>query len=93
MSLTEELNLNSALKNVQNILRGCLYVAEKVMIKKEDFWINVPTDRVKIVDTTGAGDLFATGYLYGIINGHDLKGQHFLQTNVLVKLFKYWVVD
>ena len=73
MSLTEELNLNSALKKcTEYSCEVVCTVAEKgVMIKKEDFWINVPTDRVKIVDTTGAGDLFATGYLYGILNGHD----------------------
>ena len=73
MSLTEESNLNSALKKcTEYSCEVVCTVAEKgVMIKKEDFWINVPTDRVKIVDTTGAGDLFATGYLYGILNGHD----------------------
>ena len=73
MSLTEELNLNSALKKcTEYSCEVVCTVAEKgVMIKKEDSWINVPTDRVKIVDTTGAGDLFATGYLYGILNGHD----------------------
>ena len=73
MSLTEELNLNSALKKcTEYSCEVVCTVAEKgVMIKKEDSWINVPSDRVKIVDTTGAGDLFATGYLYGILNGHD----------------------
>ncbi len=73
MSLTEELNLNSALKKcTEYSCEVVCTVAEKgVMIKKEDLWINVPTDRVKIVDTTGAGDLFATGYLYGILNGYD----------------------
>ena len=73
MSLTEESNLNSALKKCAKYsCEVVCTVAEKgVMIKKEISWINVPTDRVKIVDTTGAGDLFATGYLYGILNGHD----------------------
>ena len=73
MSLTEESNLNSALKKcTEYSCEVVCTVAEKgVMIKKEVSWINVPTDRVKIVDTTGAGDLFATGYLYGILNGHN----------------------
>ena len=73
MSLTEEPNLNSALKKcTEYSCEVVCTVAEKgVMIKKEVSWINVPTDRVKIVDTTGAGDLFATGYLYGILNGYD----------------------
>lgn len=30
----------------------------------------VPVDRV--IDTTGAGDLWAAGFLYGLLNGHDL---------------------
>ena len=79
MSLTEESNLNSALKKCAKYsCEVVCTVAEKgVMIKKEVSWINVPTDRVKIVDTTGAGDLFATGYLYGIINGHDSERSAF----------------
>ena len=73
MSLTEELNLKSALKKCTEYSCEvvCTLAEKGVMIKKEVSWINVPTDRVKIVDTTGAGDLFATGYLYGILNGHD----------------------
>jgi sugar/nucleoside kinase (ribokinase family) len=27
---------------------------------------------VKSLDTTGAGDLYASGFLYGLVNGYDL---------------------
>lgn len=33
----------------------------------------VPTDAADVVDVTGAGDLFAAGFLYGVANGHDLE--------------------
>jgi sugar/nucleoside kinase (ribokinase family) len=33
----------------------------------------VPADPVEhVVDTTGAGDLYASGFLYGLTHGHDL---------------------
>ena len=56
------------------------------MIKKEDSWINVPTDRVKIVDTTGAGDLFATGYFgYLYLIGAAILGGIFIQKSWKLK--------
>jgi len=32
----------------------------------------VPADKVNVVDTTGAGDLYASGFLYGITHGKDI---------------------
>lgn len=34
--------------------------------------VHAPATSVQIVDATGAGDLFASGFLYGITNGHDM---------------------
>ncbi|MEM7439943.1 MAG: adenosine kinase [Pseudomonadota bacterium] len=35
--------------------------------------ITVPTDAADVVDVTGAGDLFAAGFLYGIATDRDLE--------------------
>ena len=35
--------------------------------------MEVKTFPVKAVDTTGAGDLFAAGALYGVLNNHSLE--------------------
>jgi len=34
---------------------------------------HVPAFKVKVVDTTGAGDVFHGGYIYGLLQGWDIK--------------------
>jgi sulfofructose kinase len=39
----------------------------------KDQVIQIPAFEVKAVDTTGAGDVFHGGYIYGLLNGWDIK--------------------
>lgn len=42
-------------------------------IKRGQEKVFVPANKVKCIDTTGAGDLYAAGFLYGLINNKSLK--------------------
>jgi sugar/nucleoside kinase (ribokinase family) len=51
-----------------------------VKIGKDGSWIIRKNEMVKVsgikadcIDTTGAGDLYAAGFMYGLVNGLDLK--------------------
>lgn len=54
---------------------ACLTRSEKgsVIITADGARISVPASPVELVDTTGAGDLYASGFLYGFTNGLDLE--------------------
>ncbi|MFL2812831.1 MAG: adenosine kinase [Paracoccaceae bacterium] len=73
ISLTEQTDLHAALKSSSDFpCKFICTVAERgVYIKHKGSWINISTNNVKIKDTTGAGDLFATGFLYGILSGNE----------------------
>jgi sugar/nucleoside kinase (ribokinase family) len=46
--------------------------SEGSWIKRGEEIIKIGTDQVDLKDTTGAGDLYASGFLYGYANGLDL---------------------
>ncbi len=43
------------------------------VITKEKSFAKPAAPIQKLVDTTGAGDCFAAGFLYGLVNGHELE--------------------
>jgi sugar/nucleoside kinase (ribokinase family) len=47
--------------------------AEGAFLRERHRSIHVPGVQVEALDTTGAGDIFAGGVLFGVTNGHDLE--------------------
>ena len=64
------INFAKELKKLIIVTRG-----EKgaVAINKEEIVECVARENLKIKDLTGAGDLFAGGFLHGYVNGKSLK--------------------
>ena len=65
-------------KALEHISKYCEVAVLKVgsegsWIKRGEEIIKIGTDRVSVKDTTGAGDLYASGFLYGYANGLDLE--------------------
>ena len=57
------------LVDIAAVTRG----AEGSVILTRDEVVEIPAEPVdKVVDTTGAGDLYAAGVLYGITQGYEL---------------------
>ena len=77
------------------------YIADKVeiaivkvgkkgsLIKRGEEIVTIGCNKVDVVDTTGAGDMYAAGFLYGLINGYDLErcgtiGNHLAESIIQV---------
>ncbi len=77
------------------------YIAEKVdiaivktgkkgsLIKRGEEVVTIGCNKIDVVDTTGAGDMYAAGFLYGLINDYDLEkcgtiGNHLAESIIQV---------
>lgn len=55
-------------------MTACTVSEDGVHVVTAKDQVHVPAERVRLVDATGAGDLFAAGFLHGLLAGRDLAG-------------------
>ena len=68
-------NLNSALKQAAQdcALVVCTRGAAGAKVMTAENRIDIPVKSIRAIDSTGAGDQFATGFLFGFATGKDLE--------------------
>jgi sugar/nucleoside kinase (ribokinase family) len=74
LSLTEEGDLDAALAKLRGRCELCVVTrgAQGACVLGAGQVHHVPAEPIdKLIDTTGAGDLFAAGFLHGFTNGRD----------------------
>ncbi len=73
-SLYQTESLGAALEQAaaESGLIACTRSGDDVVIVQGDETVRVPVDEVMPVDTTGAGDQFAAGFLYGVATGASM---------------------
>ena len=72
---TKERKVRPALEKLAAITGGTVVITEgiKGATGLENGWfLRHPAYRITVVDTTGAGDAFHVGYIYGLLNGADM---------------------
>lgn len=81
IALTGEKDMNNALDMISDLceLAAIKLGANGSIIKFQNEKVRVPAIKVeKAIDTTGAGDLWASGFLYGLLTGRSLyESGHF----------------
>ena len=75
MSLYQTEDLGAALEQAaqESGLIVCTRSGDGVVIVRDEDTVTVPVSRITPLDTTGAGDQFAAGFLYGLSTGAPLE--------------------
>lgn len=63
---------------LERVAKQCRYAAitrgsEGSFVCADGEWVSIAPEKVEVVDTTGAGDLYASGFLYGLSQGWDVE--------------------
>jgi len=74
-SLFETDDLDAALEKTAALcdLVVCTRSGDGVSVMQGGTRTDVPVEKIKVVDATGAGDQFAAGFLYGLATGKDVE--------------------
>jgi sugar/nucleoside kinase (ribokinase family) len=71
---TDDLGAAMRMAQAEVPLTACTIGPKGVHVVTRDEILDVPAAPMPRVDATGAGDLFAAGFLYGLTHGRDLTG-------------------
>jgi len=78
LPFTRSRTARQAVSRLKEYCPGTVVVTEgiKGSLGLEDgVWVKQRAFRVKNIDTTGAGDAYHTGYMYGLLHGYDLAAR------------------
>ena len=87
-----QLDLKASLNNIKNQVDvGAVTLGAKgaIVFEKEAKYHIDPLSVEKLVDTTGAGDLFAAGFLFGFINKYSIEKCGYIGNNAASEIIQY----
>ena len=84
-SFTDVITFSKSLKKNVIITRG---IKGAIAIKNDEVFECAAKENLEIVDLTGAGDLFAAGYLHGVINNMSTKDSLLKGTEMSSKIIQ-----
>lgn len=87
-----QLDLKTSINNIKkNVDVGAVTLGSKgsIVFEKETEYHIDPISVEQLIDTTGAGDLFASGFLFGIINKHSMEKCGYLGNKVASEIIQH----
>ena len=87
-----QLDLKTSINNIKkNVDVGAVTLGPKgsIVFEKETEYHIDPIFVEQLIDTTGAGDLFASGFLFGFINKHSMEKCGYIGNKVASKIIQY----